>query len=298
MNAAASRPQLPLSALGAAAARDYRRIARAIGYLQQHAGAQPDLAEIAREVHLSEYHFQRLFTRWAGVSPKRFLQFLTVAEVRRRLAETPSVSDLAAEVGLSGPGRLHDLFVAVEAMTPGEARLQGAGLDIRYGAPDTRFGRALIATTARGICALHFVDGIDDARAHLAAQWPRARLVHDPRAAAALARRIFAPLETAAPRPLALLVKGTNFQLKVWRALLALPAKAVTTYGDLAASLGVPTAARAVGAAVGANPIAYLIPCHRVIRASGVLTGYRWGAERKAAILAWEAAQRSGQREL
>ena len=275
------------------AARDYERIARAIAYLQHHAGAQPDLATVARALHLSEHHFQRLFTRWAGVSPKRFLQCLTVAKARCRMADAASVSDLAADVGLSGPGRLHDLFTAMEAMSPGEARLDGAGLEIRYGLHDTRFGHALLATTSRGICALHFVESADDAKAILASAWPRARLLNDPRSTAALTRRIFAPLETGPRQPLALLVKGTNFQVKVWQALLTLPAGTATTYGDLAATLGAPSAARAVGAAIGANPIAYLIPCHRVIRASGALAGYRWGVERKAAILAWEAAQRS-----
>ena len=274
-------------------ARDYERIARAIAYLQRHAGSQPDLAMAARALHLSEHHFQRLFTRWAGVSPKRFLQFLTVADARRRLADASSVFDLAVEVGLSGPGRLHDLFVSMEAISPGEARLEGAGLDIRYGVHETRFGHTVIATTPRGICALHFVDDVASAETLLIANWPRARLRRDPRSTAAVAQRIFAPLETDARQPLALLVKGTNFQVKVWQALLALPAGALTTYGNLADRLGMPSAARAVGTAIGANPIAYLIPCHRVIRASGVLTGYRWGAQRKAAMLAWEAAQRT-----
>jgi len=286
-----------MSTLPTSAAGDSERIARAIGYLQRHAAAQPDLAAVAREVHLSEHHFHRLFTRWAGVSPKRFLQFLTVADARSRITGTQSIFDLAAGVGLSGPGRLHDLFVAMEAMSPGEAKSQGAGLDLRYGVHHTRFGRALIATTVRGICALHFVDDLDTAKARLAAEWPRARLLHDPRSTGTVIQRIFAPLVSDARQPLALLVRGTNFQIKVWQALLALPVGALTTYGDLADGLGMPSAARAVGAAVGANPVAYLIPCHRVIRASGVLTGYRWGAERKAALLAWEAAQRSVERE-
>lgn len=270
---------------------DYARIARAITWLHAHAGHQPDLSRVARETGLSEHHFQRLFTRWAGVSPKRFLQFLTVEDARRRLAETRNTLDLAAAVGLSGGSRLHDLFVTLDAMSPGEAKLGGAGLDIRWGVHGSRFGPALIAATTRGVCALQFVDHGHDGRALLAAAWPNARLIRDPAAIAAIARRIFEPLEHAPHRPLALLVKGTNFQVQVWRALLALPAGAVTTYGDLAQAMDRPDSARAVGAAVGANAIAYLIPCHRVIRATGALTGYRWGSSRKAAMLGWEAAR-------
>jgi AraC family transcriptional regulator of adaptative response/methylated-DNA-[protein]-cysteine methyltransferase len=272
-------------------ARDYARIARAIEFLREHAAAQPDLAGAARHVGLSEFHFQRLFTRWAGVSPKRFLQFLTVEDAKRRLAATRNTLDLAADVGLSGSGRLHDLFVALEAMSPGEARLGGAGLDIRHGLHDTRFGPALIAATARGVCALHFVDDERAGLARLRQSWPHARLVRDPAASATVAQRLFAPLAGSARQPLAVLVKGTNFQIQVWRALLALPAGAVTTYGDLARALDMPEAARTVGTAVGANALAWLIPCHRVIRATGALSGYRWGTERKAAMLAWEAAQ-------
>ncbi len=272
---------------------DYTRIARAIEWLHHHADHHPDLAQAARASGLSEHHFQRLFTRWAGVSPKRFLQFLTLEDARRRLDETRSTLDLAAAVGLSGGSRLHDLFVTLEAMSPGEARLGGAGLEIRWEVVDTRFGQALIATTARGICTLQFLDNGDDGRSLLAQSWPNARLVRDHDAVASVAKRIFEPLASAPRQPLALLVRGTNFQVQVWRALLVLPEGALTTYGDLAASLHRPEAARSVGTAIGANPIAYLIPCHRVIRATGALTGYRWGAARKAAMLGWEAA-RSG----
>ncbi len=270
---------------------DYARIARAIAYLQTHASTQPDLSRVAQHVGLSEFHFQRLFTRWAGVSPKRFLQFLTLADARRRLIETRNTLDLAAAVGLSGGSRLHDLFVKTDAMSPGEARLGGAGLDIRYGIHDTRFGPALIAVTTRGVCALHFVDDRATAPEQLRAAWPHAQLISDTHSTKAIARHIFAPLARDAAQPLAVLVKGTNFQIQVWRALLALPAGAVTTYGDLAEALHVPDAARAVGTAVGANALAYLIPCHRVIRATGELSGYRWGTERKTIILAWEGAQ-------
>ena len=279
----------------ASAARDdYARIARAIEFLREHAAAQPDLVAAAAHVGLSEFHFQRLFTRWAGVSPKRFLQFLTVEDAKRRLAATRGTLDLAADVGLSGGGRLHDLFVTLEAMSPGEARAGGAGLTIRWGLHDTPFGTALIGTTTRGVCALQFVEDEAQGVELLSQSWPRARLLRDDAVAAGLAQRIFAPLAERTQQPLAVLVKGTNFQIRVWRALLALPPGALTTYGDLAGVLQKPDAARAVGTAVGANAVAWLIPCHRVIRASGVLTGYRWGTPRKAAMLGWEAAHSGG----
>jgi len=269
--------------------RDYERIVRAIQYLRRHATEQPDLATVARHVHLSEHHFQRLFTRWAGVSPKRFLQHLTVEHAKARLAASRSALELAGEVGLSGPGRLHELFVTLEAMSPGEYRAGGAGQRIRYGAADSPFGPCFIASTARGICALRFPDGGDGVPA-LERDWPRARIERSDKTAATLAQRIFGPLRSP-DRPLALLVKGTNFQVQVWRALLKIPYGGLTSYGRLARILGQPSAARAVGAAVGANPIAWLVPCHRVIRESGELGGYRWGLERKAAMLGWEAAR-------
>ena len=276
------------------ALQDYARIARAIAFLRAHADAQPDLAEVARHVGLGASRFQRLFTRWAGVSPKRFLQFLTVEDAKRRLADTRNMLDLSAAVGLSGGGRLHDLFVTLEAMSPGEARGGGAGLDIRYGLHATRFGHALIGITHRGVCALHFVDDADAGHAQLQQAWPRANLIHDPAATADIARRIFAPLAAAPRQSLAVLVKGSNFQIQVWRALLALPPGAVTTYGDLAAALHRPQSARAVGTAIGANPVAMLIPCHRVIRAGGEPGGYRWDITRKVALLGWEAACNNG----
>jgi len=273
--------------------RDYERIARAIEYLQRHAAQQPELTAVARHVHLSAHHFQRLFTRWAGVSPKRFLQYLTVEHAKSRLAASQNVLDLADEVGLSGPGRLHDLFVTLEALSPGEYKAGGAGLEIRYGTHDSPFGPALIATSRRGICSLHFLNSGDDAAALIRAEWPRAELRRDPASTAALAEHVFLPLASRTGTPLALLVKGSNFQVKVWRALLALPFGAVATYRHVAESIGAPAAARAVGNAVGANPIGWLIPCHRVIRESGELSRYRWGTTRKAAMLGWEAARAS-----
>jgi AraC family transcriptional regulator of adaptative response/methylated-DNA-[protein]-cysteine methyltransferase len=275
-------------------ARDYERIARAIEYLRRHAAEQPDLAAMARHLHLSEHHFQRLFTRWAGVSPKRFLQYLTVEDAKARLASPVSVLDLAGAVGLSGPGRLHDLFVTLEALSPGEYKSGGAGLAIRYGVHDSPFGPALVAASARGVCGLHFLDGDGTATAPLRASWPQATLREDRAGTAPLAGRIFAPLASRPSAPLALLVRGSNFQLKVWRALLELPPGALSTYGAIAKRIRAPTAARAVGSAIGANPIAWLIPCHRVIRESGALSQYRWGVERKAAMLGWEAARCAG----
>ncbi len=272
-------------------AKDYTRIADAIEFLRTHAAAQPDLSATARHIGLAEHHFQLLFTRWAGVSPKRFLQFLTVEAAKGRLAQARNTLDLSTDIGLSGSGRLHDLFVTLEALTPGEAREGGAGLVIRWGIHDTPFGHAVIGITGRGVCALHFID--DDAMAEtlLQATWPHAALCHAPDDTAETAKQIFVPITQKPRAPLAVLVKGSNFKIQVWRALLVLPAGSVTTYGDIAGALDAPRAARAVGSAVGANNIAYLIPCHRVIRASGVLTDYRWGNVRKAAMLGWEAAR-------
>lgn len=273
--------------------RDYQRVARAIDYLRRHAGEQPPLAVVARHVHLSEHHFQRMFTRWAGVSPKRFLQFLTVEHAKARLAAQPDVAALADDSGLSGAGRLHDLFVTLEAMSPGEFKAGGAGLAIRYGLHASPFGPCLIATTARGICRLEFLDDADEKLAAdlLQEEWPRARIEPHVTLTASIARRVFTPLENDPGPPLALRVKGTNFQVKVWRALLGIPSGGAATYSAIARAIGQPAAARAVGNAIGANPIAYLIPCHRVLRESGALGGYRWGESRKAAILGWEAAR-------
>jgi AraC family transcriptional regulator of adaptative response/methylated-DNA-[protein]-cysteine methyltransferase len=271
-------------------ARHYERVARAIEFLRRNAASQPDLADAARHVHLSEHHFQRLFTRWAGVSPKRFVQYLTVEHAKSRLSATSGVLELAGAVGLSGPGRLHDLFVTLEAMSPGEYKAGGAGLAIRYGVHESPFGAALVAVTARGICGLHFVDTAADGRERLREDWPNAELRQDRDGTARVLERLFRPLAAQPGRPLALLVKGSNFQVQAWRALLELPFGSLATYGPVAGRIGAPGSARAVGTAIGANPIAWLIPCHRVIRESGELGGYRWGPGRKAAMLGWEAA--------
>ncbi|MEA5450503.1 methylated-DNA--[protein]-cysteine S-methyltransferase [Leptolyngbya sp. CCNP1308] len=268
----------------------YGQIAEAIAFLRQNHLDQPDLAAVARHVHLSEYHLQRLFTQWAGISPKRFLQSLTVDYAKAKIAETKSLLDLTGDVGLSSPGRLHDLFVTLEAMSPGEFKAGGAGLEIRYGIHTTPFGPCLLAKTTRGICNLHFLETPDRATAEhlLRAEWPGATLVADQSGMAGEYRRIFTP---DPDRPLALAVKGTNFQIQVWRALLQIPLGGLTTYQGLAGVIGRPTAARAVGNAVGRNPVGYLIPCHRVIRASGEGGGYRWGTARKTLLLGWEAGQ-------
>lgn len=270
---------------------DYHRIEAAIRYIQQTAGSQPGLDEIAEHVGLSKYHFQRLFRRWAGVSPKRYLQFLTVEQAKELLRDSLSVLDTTFETGLSSPGRLHDLFVSAEAMTPGQYKEQGAGLLIRYGIHETPFGACLLAATERGICRLTFVDehGAAGAVEELADEWSNATLRHDQAATAPLARQAFGA-SGAEESPLRLLLRGTNFQLKVWQALLRVPFGAAVSYGTVARAVGHAGSARAVGGAVGANSIAFLIPCHRVLLSSGEFGEYCWGAVRKRAILTWEAA--------
>jgi AraC family transcriptional regulator of adaptative response/methylated-DNA-[protein]-cysteine methyltransferase len=276
------------------AARDYARIERAIAYLLAHHRDQPDLAEIAASVHLSPFHFQRLFTRWAGVSPTQFLRYLTVEHAKGALADSASVLDAALDSGLSGPSRLHDLFVSVEAVSPGEYKAQGAGLELRCGFHRGLFGECLIAASERGVCWLGFTDGggRKQAMEDLEAAWPGARIVRDDSYADALCQSVFAPAHGDFRRPLKLWFRGTNFQIKVWSALLAIPPGRLVSYGDVAAAIGAPRASRAVGAAVGANPVAWLIPCHRVIGASGLFPArYRYGAARKLAMIGLEAAQ-------
>lgn len=267
--------------------RDYARIAEAIAFLGAHRREQPDLSALARHLRLSESHLQRLFTRWAGISPKRFLQSLTLDYARAQLDATHDLLNLSLDAGLSGPGRLHDLFVTLDAVSPGEAKSRGLGLTIRYGVHPTPFGDALIATTERGICKLHFQEDGAAPEPLLHADWPCATLRVDRAATAPLIAAIFGACRPAAP--LALWVKGSNFQFQVWRALLAIPPGRLTTYRTLAAGIGHPRAARAVGNAVAANPLAYLIPCHRVIRETGAPGGYRWGVVRKTAIQCWES---------
>ncbi|MEM7532394.1 MAG: methylated-DNA--[protein]-cysteine S-methyltransferase [Chloroflexota bacterium] len=290
---------------------DYQRIATAIRYIEMNHQAQPSLEDIAEHLHLSPAHVQRLFRRWAGISPKRFLQYLTVEHAKQLLSENHSVLDATYEAGLSSPGRLHDLFVNVEAVTPGEYKSGGAGIDIAYGFHDTPFGECLLATTARGICGLLFTaKGIDDETPELAQtetlqvlqkQWSAAILMQDESVTQPLIDQIFLldqkidhETTNISSENIRLLLKGTNFQLQVWRALLDIPLGSVCAYGDIATHIGKPKASRAVGSAVGANAIAYLIPCHRVIRKSGMIKDYRWGSTRKKALLGWEQALREG----
>ncbi|MEG3990877.1 methylated-DNA--[protein]-cysteine S-methyltransferase [Microcoleus sp. S28C3] len=275
------------------ASEDYHRMARAIAFMRQHHLNQPNLATVAQHIGLSEYHFQRLFTQWAGISPKRFLQYLTVEYAKSKITQTKSLLDLTLDVRLSSPGRLHDLFVNLEAMSPGEFKAGGAGLQIRYGIHDTPFGTSLIATTARGICNLYFLDTTDEQTAaqRLRLAWKNAEIIRDEQTTQSLCDLIFNSETLSEQKPLTLLVKGTNFQIQVWRALLQLPFGAIATYQSIAQMVARPTAARAVGNAIGKNPIGYLIPCHRVIRESGELGGYGWGVERKTVMLGWEASR-------
>ena len=267
----------------------YRRMEKAIRYLQERRPEQPSLSDLADHVGLSEFHLQRTFRQAVGLSPKRFLQFLTAAEARQLLDGSGSLLEVAWEAGLSGPGRLHDLMVNVHAMTPGEVRGGGEGASLTWGVVDGPLGPMVVASTDRGICLLEFLEeGTDaEARTRLDEAWPRARHARDDDAA----RRSVAPLLHDAPEgAVHLHLRGTNFQIRVWEALLTIPPGAVTTYGALARRIGAGTeSARAVGGAVARNPVAVLIPCHRVVRSTGGLGGYRWGRSRKLALLAREA---------
>ncbi len=272
-------------------AEDYKRIEKAILYLEKNAYRQPDLKEIARAVNLSEYHFQRLFRRWAGISPKRFLQFLTLERIKTLMKGSGNLLDITYQAGLSSPGRLHDLFVNVDAVTPGEFRRRGENLKIRYGFYPSPFGECLVAITDRGITNLAFVQPGSRATMvrDLKTQWKRADVIEDAAATRHYVEKIFASSRSGSKADL--FVKGTNFQIKVWKALLRIPRGAVISYEDMARQIGMPKAVRAVAGAVASNPIAFLIPCHRVILKSGALGGYRWSGTRKQAILAWEASR-------
>jgi AraC family transcriptional regulator, regulatory protein of adaptative response / methylated-DNA-[protein]-cysteine methyltransferase len=272
----------------------YRLIEQAIQYIEANAHRQPELDEIASAIGLSEYHFQRLFTRWAGISPKRFIQFLTKEHAKELLTRSENLLDTTHQVGLSSLGRLHDLFVNTEAVTPGEYKSHGAGLTIRYGLHPTPFGKCLIATTERGICHLGFVQNSEgNAIDNFVADWKHAKMNEDYESTAQIIARIFPDPETdsafnKADQRLSLHLRGTNFQIKVWEALLNIPTGSATTYEHIAAQIGNSSAVRAVGTAVGHNPIVVLVPCHRVIRKTGEFGNYRYGAARKKAVLARE----------
>ena len=272
---------------------DYTRIEKTITFLEENRHRQPSLLEIGNHIALSPFHTQRLFKRWAGISPKQFLQFLTLEYAKSILEKSGSLLDAAYESGLSGTGRLHDLFITFDAVTPGEFKLQGGNILIQYGFHPSPFGRCLIGVTSRGICWLSFcgAEGKEHAVHEMIRQWKGAGFKEDPGVTAGYIKAIFGRGVGPGHKPLTLYLKGTNFQIKVWEALLSLPEGGLFAYGSLAAAIGKPSATRTVATAIAQNPVSYLIPCHRVLRKSGEITGYRWGPARKKAIIAWEAAQ-------
>jgi AraC family transcriptional regulator of adaptative response/methylated-DNA-[protein]-cysteine methyltransferase len=272
-------------------ASDYERVRRIIAHISERWREQPSLEDIAEAVGLSTTHVHHLFRRWAGLSPKAFLQAITLDNAKALLAQSASVLDATYEVGLSGPARLHDLFVTHEAMTPGDYKAGGASLVMRFGFHASPFGEAILVATERGLAGLGFVDDGDRhaALADMRRRWPKAAYVEDSAATAPLARRIFDPSRWEAEQPLRVVLIGTDFEVRVWQTLLRIPLGRATTYSDIAHRIGKPAACRAVGAAVGKNPVSFVVPCHRVLGRSGALTGYHWGLTRKQAILGWEA---------
>lgn len=272
---------------------DYDKVRGVIEKISLDFRDQPSLETLAEEVGETPTGLQKLFTRWAGLSPKAFLQAVTLDHARRLLAEGMPLLEASFEVGMSGPGRLHDLFVTHEAMSPGEHKSRGEGLTIRYGWHISPFGRALVMVTDRGLAGLAFNDPGDDraAFADMSGRWPNATYVEDMAATAPYAARIFDPARWRRDEPLRVVLIGTDFQVRVWEALLKIPMGRACTYSSIADRIGSPTASRAVGAAVGANPVSFVVPCHRALGKSGALTGYHWGLTRKRAILGWEAGQ-------
>ncbi|BCM21692.1 methylated-DNA--[protein]-cysteine S-methyltransferase [Mesorhizobium sp. J8] len=272
---------------------DYDVVRRAIEKISLDYRDQPSLEALAEEVGETPTGLQKLFTRWAGLSPKAFLQAVTLDHARRLLDSGMPLLETSFELGMSGPGRLHDLFVTHEAMSPGDYKTRGAGLTIRYGYHISPFGIALIMVTDRGLAGLAFCDagGERAAFADMSGRWPNATYVEDMSATQAYAARVFDPTKWRADQPLRVVMIGTDFQLRVWEALLRIPMGRACTYSSIAASIGAPNASRAVGAAVGANPMSFVVPCHRALGKSGALTGYHWGLTRKRAILGWEAGQ-------
>lgn len=275
------------------AAEDYGCVRRALAYLSEHWRDQPEVPAIAHAAGLSPDALTVLFRRWAGLTPKAFLQAITLNHARRLLRQSASVLDAAYEVGLSGPGRLHDLFVTHEAMSPGEWKAGGAGLCLQWAFHPSPFGSALVMVSGRGLAGLAFADadGEEAVLADMQSRWPNATYLHDEAATAPFARRIFDPGRWCADQPLRIVLIGTDFEVRVWETLLRVPLGSVTSYSDVAAQVCSKKAARAVGAAVGRNPICFVVPCHRVIGKDGSLTGYHWGLTRKRAILGWEAGR-------
>jgi AraC family transcriptional regulator of adaptative response/methylated-DNA-[protein]-cysteine methyltransferase len=277
----------------ATAATDYAIVRRAIAHIRRHWRSQPEVEEIAEAAGVPVSDLHHLFRRWAGLTPKAFLQAITLDHARQLLRDSASILDASYELGLSGPGRLHDLFVTHEAMSPGEWKAGGEGLTISYGFHPSPFGLALVMATERGLCGLAFADAGEEQAAFddMSGRWPKARYVEDRDSTAPLAQRIFDPALWRPDRPLRVILIGTDFEVRVWESLLKIPLGRVTTYSNLAAKVSSPRAARAIGAAVGKNPICFVVPCHRVIGKSGDLTGYHWGLTRKRAILGWEAGR-------
>ena len=271
---------------------DYQRIAQAIEFINANAKQQPSLENIAAHLHLSPFHFQRLFSQWAGVAPKKYLQILTVDRAKQLLAQSKPLAEVSDSVGLSGSSRLHDHFVQLEAASPGEFKAGGAGMEIRYSVIGGPFGDAFIAVTPRGICKLSFLSNntIEQQIVDLNAQWPAAKLVNQASETTQMVEALFAGKQTI-NGPLSLYVKGTNFQINVWRALLQIEPGCISSYVQVAAAVGKPRAYRAVGTAIGSNQVAFFIPCHRVLQQSGQIGGYLWGETRKHAIHAWESAR-------
>src|SRR5688572_7549782 len=268
---------------------NYNRVAEAIHYITSNYKQQPTLEEVAAQVNLSPFHFQRIFTDWAGISPKKFLQFLTVEELKKELLSVKNIADAADNVGLSAQSRVYDLFVNIEAVTPQEFKSNGKGLKIQYGFHYTPFGECFIAHTEKGICALSFIDENKEiVLEQFYGQWEHAEIINDQASTEQLIKQLFSPVKE---KKIKLLLKGSKFQVKVWEALLKIPFGSVSTYKNIATALGQPGAVRAVGSAVGANPIAFIIPCHRVIRSEGLIGEYHWGAKRKKAMIGWEKAR-------
>jgi AraC family transcriptional regulator of adaptative response/methylated-DNA-[protein]-cysteine methyltransferase len=272
-------------------ARDYAIVKKALAFITENWREQPSLEAIAEEAGLSPHHLQRVFTRWAGLSPKAFLQAVTLDHARGLLRDSASILDASYELGLSGPGRLHDLFVTHEGMSPGLYKAKGKGLTIRYGFHPSPFGTALVMIADQGLAGLAFADEGEEkaALADMTERWPEAGYVEDFAATAPYAERIFKPENWRPDQPLRIVFIGTDFEIRVWETLLRIPMGKASTYSDIAAHLGKPSAARAVGTAVGRNPVSFVVPCHRVIGKSGSLCGYHWGLTRKRAILGWEA---------
>jgi AraC family transcriptional regulator, regulatory protein of adaptative response / methylated-DNA-[protein]-cysteine methyltransferase len=275
------------------AAADYAVVRRAIAFVCEHWRAQPEIDAIAAAVGVSASELHHLFRRWASITPKAFLQALTLEHARRLLRDSASVLEAAFEVGLSGPGRLHDLFVTHEAMSPGEWKSGGAGLTMSYGFHPSPFGTALVMTTHRGLAGLAFADPGEEeaALADMKGRWPKADMVEDRPRTAELARRIFDTALWRADQPLCVVLIGTDFEVRVWETLLKIPMGRAMTYSNIAGRVGAINAARAVGAAVGKNPLSFVVPCHRVLGRDGALTGYHWGLTRKRAMLGWEAGK-------